>query len=142
MASRTYHGGDAPAWCGSQSTCFIARFAFSRSPINALPTATAIAAAGASREGYVSWRPLHLLASHANISAPAGVNRTKVPRSRIVSHPRSMHSFMPAPYSAGLPLSLNKNGPLINSMWMRPSCTGSTVLAISSIRRAAFSGSA
>ena len=37
---------------------------------------------------------------HANSSAPAGVNRTKVPDSCITSQPRSSASFMPAPYSA------------------------------------------
>jgi hypothetical protein len=51
---------------------------------------------------------------HANRSAPAGVNRTKVPLSCMVSHPRSKASFMPAPYSAGLPLSLNRKVPLIS----------------------------
>jgi len=38
-------------------------------------------------------------------------------------------------------LSLNKDGSLIFSIWMRP-YTGSTALAISRILRAAFSGSA
>jgi hypothetical protein len=33
------------------------------------------------------------------------VNRTKVPDSFIDSQPRSMASFIPAPYSAGVPLS-------------------------------------
>src|SRR5258705_111392 len=47
-----------------------------------------------------------------------------------------------APYSAGVPPSLNRNGPLIFSMWMRPSCTASTALAISSSLRAATAGSA
>jgi hypothetical protein len=46
------------------------------------------------------------------------------------SQPRSMASAMPALYSAGLPLSLNKNRPLISSTWRRPPYTGSTVLAI------------
>jgi hypothetical protein len=39
---------------------------------------------------------------------------------------------MPGPYLAGLPLSWKRNGALIFSTWMLPSCTGSTVLAISS----------
>ena len=42
---------------------------------------------------------------------------------------------------AGAVLSQEK-GQLIFSIWMRPSCTGSTALAISSSLRAAFSGSA
>jgi hypothetical protein len=37
---------------------------------------------------------------------------------------------------------VNRNGPLIFSMWIRPSCTASVVLAISNSLRAAFSGSA
>jgi hypothetical protein len=45
-----------------------------------------------------------------------------VPLSCITSQLRSCASFMPAPYSAGLPLSLKMNGPWISLMWMRPSC--------------------
>ena len=53
------------------------------------------------------------------------------------SHPRAIASLRPAPYSAGLPLCSNKNGPLRSSINMRPSCTGSTALAISINLRAA-----
>jgi hypothetical protein len=42
---------------------------------------------------------------YANSSAPNGVNRTNVPLSCIDSQPRSIASFTPAPYSAGLALS-------------------------------------
>jgi hypothetical protein len=52
--------------------------------------------------GMVLANPAAILAAealHANNSAPAGVNRTKVPLSCIASHPRSMHSFMPAPHT-------------------------------------------
>ena len=44
--------------------------------------------------------------------------------------------------SAGVAFSLNKNGPLIFSIRIRPSWIASTLLAISSSLRAAFSGSA
>ena len=60
------------------------------------------------------------LRRYANSSAPAGVKVTKVPDSWILSQPRSIASLMPAPYSAGLPRSRNRNGSLIFSMWMRP----------------------
>ena len=40
------------------------------------------------------------------------------------SHPRSIASLRPALYSAGLPFNSDRNGQLIFSMWMRPSCTG------------------
>jgi hypothetical protein len=40
-----------------------------------------------------------------------------------------------------VPLSADRNGQLIFSMWIRPSCTGSTELAIYRILRAAASGS-
>src|SRR5277367_4256973 len=62
-------------------------------------------------------------------------------RSCFHSRPRSIASFRPAPYSAGLPPCSNRNGPLIFSMWIRPSWTGSTVLAISRSFRIAVSGS-
>jgi hypothetical protein len=42
---------------------------------------------------------------------------------------RSSASFIPAPYSAAL--SRKRTGPLIFSMWILPSWTGSTVLASS-----------
>jgi hypothetical protein len=77
----------------------------------------------------------------ANSSVPAAEKVTKVPDSCIFSQPRSIASLRPALYSAGLPRSRKRNGSLICSMWMRP-CIGSTALAISRIRRAAFSGSA
>src|SRR4029077_15939373 len=48
---------------------------------------------------------------------------------------------MPVQYSAGEPPSLNRNGPLMFSIWMWPSCTGSTELAISISLPAAASGS-
>jgi hypothetical protein len=51
-----------------------------------------------------------------NSSAPAGLNLTKVPLSCNSSQPRSMQTFDPALYSAGVALSPNKNGPLIFSM--------------------------
>ena len=46
-----------------------------------------------------------------------------------------------SPYSAGVPFSRSRNGPLIFSIWMRPSCTASVLLAISRILRAGLSGS-
>jgi hypothetical protein len=77
---------------------------------------------------------------HANRSAPACVNFTKVPLSCITSHPRSIASLRPALYSAGVALSSNSIGRLSSSMWIRPSCTASTALAISISLRAAVSG--
>ena len=59
-------------------------------------------------------------ARQANSRAPAGVKVTKVPDSCILSQPRSIASLRPAPYSAGLPRSRNRNDSLIFSMWMRP----------------------
>ena len=41
------------------------------------------------------------------------MNRTKVPFSCIASQPHSSASFMLPAYSAGLPLSLNRNGPFL-----------------------------
>jgi CspA family cold shock protein len=43
-----------------------------------------------------------------------------VPDSCRHNQPRAIASASPAPYSAGLPPSVNRNGPLIFSMWMRP----------------------
>ena len=63
------------------------------------------------------------------------------PSRGIAPVPRSIASFRPAPYSAGVARSRNRNGALIFSMGIRPSCTASTALAISTILRAAFSGS-
>jgi hypothetical protein len=74
---------------------------------------------------------LHEAALQANSAAPASVNLTYVPLSCIHSHPRSIASLRPALYSAGLPFNFDRKGQLIFSMWMRPSCTGSTELAIS-----------
>jgi hypothetical protein len=51
-------------------------------------------------------------ARQANNSEPAGVKVTKVPDSCILSQPRSIASLRPAPYSAGLPRSRNRNGSL------------------------------
>jgi hypothetical protein len=53
-------------------------------------------------------------ARQANNSEPAGVKVTKVPDSCILSQPRSIASLRPAPYSAGLPRSRNRNGSLIS----------------------------
>jgi Aminotransferase class-III len=64
----------------------------------------------------------------------------QLPFSCIHSQPRSIARLRPAPYSAGLRCSL-RNGQLIFSMWRRPSCTGSTELAISINLRAAASAS-
>lgn len=58
--------------------------------------------------------------SQANSSAPAGVKVTKLPDSCSFNQPRSIANVRPAPYSAGLPPSRNRNGSLIFSMWMRP----------------------
>ena len=78
---------------------------------------------------------------HANNSAPACVNFTYVPLSCITTQPRSIASFRPAVYSAGEALCSNSIGPLISSIWIRPSCTASTELAISISLRTEASGS-
>jgi hypothetical protein len=70
------------------------------------------------------------------------VNFTYVPDSCFHSQPLAIAQASPALYSTGVPPSLNKNWPLIFSMWMRPSCTASVALAISRSLRAPFSGSA
>jgi hypothetical protein len=70
----------------------------------------------------------------------ARVNFTWVLLSCNHSQPRSIASLRPALYSAGELLKSDRNGRFIFSMWIRPSCTGSTELAISSNLRAATSG--
>ena len=62
----------------------------------------------------------HQRAGYSDSSAPTGVNVTKVPHSCIFSQPRSIASLRPAPYSAGLLRSRNRNGSLIFSMCVRP----------------------
>ena len=64
-------------------------------------------------------------------------------RSTLVHHePAALNREVQAsPYSAGVPFSRSRNGPLIFSIWMRPSCTASVLLAISRILRAGLSGS-
>jgi hypothetical protein len=59
---------------------------------------------------------------HANSSAPTCVNFTKVPDRSSVNQPRAIARSRPALYSAGVPLSSDKNGQLISSIKMRPSC--------------------
>jgi hypothetical protein len=51
---------------------------------------------------------------------------------------RAIAKANPAPYSAGLPPCVDRNGALIFSTWMRPSWTASMVLAISRILRGLF----
>ena len=86
---------------------------------------------GAEELVRVSYKIINACASDAGIHYRSAANRRQqrcvlymritphrcepheVLLSCITSQPRSMASVMPAPYSAGLPLSRNKNGPLI-----------------------------